>query len=133
MNKTDLKTLITDKVAEITTRISYVESDECTLSECTRKTQSYQLRRQRKTLHLIDELVQKGLEGISSESHDLLITLTTLEGERNRSIVTVQEGDSILELMQRYQDVNKLAEKLTRAAEKIGCKLDYISGKVVKA
>ena len=64
---------------------------------------------------------------------DTLVLITTLASERpERTSVEVQEGDSILELMQKYADKKDLQRKLVQACEKKGLKLDYKSGTVVK-
>jgi len=47
--------------------------------------------------------------------------------------ITVNEGDSILTLLDKYQSVKDIGTKLSKAAEKAGLKVDYKSGKIVKA
>lgn len=47
--------------------------------------------------------------------------------------ITVSEGDSIMKLLEENQDRRDVMGKLSKAAEKAGLKLDFASGKVVKA
>ena len=47
--------------------------------------------------------------------------------------ITVTEGDSILTLLEKYYGTKRTMTKLMKAAKKIGCVLDFKTGKVVKA
>lgn len=130
--------LVDEKINELKSQIAAMKVNE-TLSKNTRGTQLYKLGRDRRVLHLIRSLLtlagdDDGLVELSENDMDTFVLITTLAGERaERSSIEVNEGDSILELLQKYEEKKDLQKKLATACEKKGLKLDYASGTVVKA
>ena len=130
--------LVDEKIDELKSQIAAMKVNE-TLSKNTRGTQLYKLGRDRRVLHLIRSLLtlagdDDGLVELSENDMDTFVLITTLAGERTeRSSIEVNEGDSILELLQKYEEKKDLQKKLTATCEKKGLKLDYASGTVVKA
>ena len=130
--------LVDEKINELKSQIAAMKVNE-TLSKNTRGTQLYKLGRDRRVLHLIRSLLtlagdDDGLVELSENDMDTFVLITTLAGERTeRSSIEVNEGDSILELLQKYEEKKDLQKKLATACEKKGRKLDYVSGTVVKA
>ena len=130
--------LVEEKINELRSQIAAMKVNE-TLSKNTRGTQLYKLGRDRRVLHLIRTLLtlagdDDGLVELSEDDMNTLVLITTLAGERTeRSSIEVNEGDSILELLQKYEEKKDLQKKLAAACEKKGLKLDYTSGTVVKA
>ena len=57
--------------------------------------------------------------------------LTTLAEERTTTKYVFHEGDSILEIMTKYQNLSR--KDLEKRLEKLGLALDFASGKIVKA
>lgn len=128
--------VVNDKIDELKSQITAMKVNE-TLSKNTRGTQLYKLGRERRVLHLINSLIsQLGDNNIKLDKADMdtFVLITTLAGERTERVsVTCQEGDNILDLLQKYADKKDLQNKLATYCEKNGLKLDYASGKVVKA
>ena len=130
--------LVDEKIDELKSQIAAMKVNE-TLSKNTRGTQLYKLGRDRRVLHLIRSLLtlagdDDGLVELSENDMNTFVLITTLAGERTeRSSIEVNEGDSILELLQKYEEKKDLQKKLVAACEKKGLKLDYTSGTVVKA
>lgn len=130
--------LVDEKINELKSQIAAMKVNE-TLSKNTRGTQLYKLGRDRRVLHLIRSLLtlagdDDGLVELSENDMDTFVLITTLAEERaERSSIEVNEGDSILELLQKYEEKKDLQKKLATACEKKGLKLDYVSGTVVKA
>lgn len=130
--------LVDEKIDELKSQIAAMKVNE-TLSKNTRGTQLYKLGRDRRVLHLIRSLLtlagdDDGLVELSENDMNTFVLITTLAGERTgRSSIEVNEGDSILELLQKYEEKKDLQKKLATACEKKGLKLDYVSGTVVKA
>lgn len=130
--------LVDEKINELKSQIAAMKVNE-TLSKNTRGTQLYKLGRDRRVLHLIRSLLtlagdDDGLVELSENDMDTFVLITTLAGERaEHSSIEVNEGDSILELLQKYEEKKDLQKKLATACEKKGLKLDYVSGTVVKA
>ena len=95
----------------------------------------YALGRDRRVLHLIRTLMEANPDiKLDPADSDTFVLITTLAAERTvQSSVVVNEGDLILDLLQKYADKKDIATKLNKACEKAGLKLDYAAGKVVKA
>jgi hypothetical protein len=69
---------------------------------------------------------------IPEEAYKGFIQLT----EPQRKIATaieVNEGDSFIELVQKYADAKNIVERINKTASAKGLKVDFASGKVVKA
>lgn len=132
--KINYTTLVEEKIADLKSQIATMKTNEA-VSKNTRGTQLYKLGRERRVLHLINALLTQ-IEDVKLEKDDLdtFVLVTILSEERaNRTLIEVKEGDNILELMQKYEDKKDLQKKLVAACEKAGLKLDYSTGKVVKA
>lgn len=133
--KINYSSLIEEKITDLKSQIAAMKTNE-SISKNTRGTQLYKLGRDRRVLHLINSLVSQLGDNVklSEDDHDTFILITTLASERTeRTSIEVNEGDSILELLQKYEDKKDLQKKLATACEKKGLKLDYTAGKVVKA
>lgn len=121
---------ITDKINELRQRNKELKSADCTLTKNTISSQLYKNGRELRVLKLIKALLD---DALTQENIDTLVSITTLVEERKVSVVQVKEGDSILEVLQKYSDVKNLSEKLEKTCNKEGLKLDYTAGKIVKA
>lgn len=127
-------TVMSSKIDEVTEHIKEVTASD-TIAKSTKSTTLVRIRRDRKVLVLVNELLQLLPEDtkLSEDAQEALVTITTLVEERERSVVSCQEGDSILELMQKYDDVKNFAGKLSTFCDKNGLKLDYANNKIVRA
>lgn len=126
--------LIDDKLNELKAVIAETKTSDA-ISKNTRSTKLYALGRDRRILHLIRTLMEANPDIVLDNADmDTFVLITTLASERTvQSSVVVNEGDSILDLLQKYADKKDISSKLNKACEKAGLKLDYASGKVVKA
>ena len=126
--------LIDEKLNELKSTIAATKTSD-TISKNTRSTKLYALGRDRRVLHLIRTLVEANPDvKLDTADSDTFVLITTLATERTVSAsVEVKEGDSILDLLQKYADKKDISTKLNKACEKAGLKLDYAAGKVVKA
>lgn len=127
--------LAEEKINELKTMIAAVKNSD-TITKNTRGTQLYKLGRERRVLHLINSLFTQLGDNVklSDADMDTFVLITTLATEHaKRTSVTVTEGDSILDLMQKYANKKDLQSKLTKAAEKAGLVLNYKTGKIEKA
>lgn len=126
--------LIDDKLNELKTVIAKTKTSDA-VSKNTRSTKLYALGRDRRVLHLIRTLVEANPDiKLDAADSDTFVLITTLAAERSvQSSVVVNEGDLILDLLQKYADKKDISTKLSKACEKAGLKLDYAAGKVVKA
>lgn len=140
MATTTKLSLIDQKIEELTktiikiTNADTVNKDaENYMSENTRSTQLYARKRERRVLHLIKSLVETTGDSVklSTEDMDTFVLLTTLAEERVTTKYVFHEGDSILEIMTKYQNLSR--KDLEKRLEKLGLALDFTSGKIVKA
>lgn len=131
--KTTFKSLVDEKINELKSVIAVTKTDD-KITKNTRGTKMYKLGRDRRVLCLIRTLLETCDESkLSDADRDTLTLLTTLENERTAYKVEVQEGDSIMGLLQKYQDTKDIAAKIQKACERNGLKQDYATGTIVKA
>ena len=112
-------------------------ADGKTIKESTVNTMRHHTRRDQRIVALIKEMAaaldEAGVKDIElSEAASLGFTQLCYP-EKGGTKVTVEEGDSILALMEKYPDTKDLMAKLIKAAENIGCVLDFKTGKVVRS
>ena len=128
--KINYSQLCEEKIADLKSAIAAMKVNE-TLSKNTRGTQLYKLGRERRVLHLISSLITQAGDKIklSEDDLDTFVLITTLAGERAvRSSIEVKEGDSIQELLEKYQDKKDILKKLQTACEKAGLVMDFKTG-----
>lgn len=127
--KINYSQLCEEKIRDLKSQIATMKTNEA-VSKNTRGTQLYKLGRERRVLHLINALLTQ-IENVklSEDDMDTFVLITTLAGERAvRSSVEVHEGDSILELLQKYSDKKDIQEKLKKACEKANLVMNFKTG-----
>lgn len=137
MNATKINytTLVEEKIADLKSQIAAMKVNE-SISKNTRGTQLYKLGRDRRVLHLINALLTQLGDKVwfDEEDRDTLVLITTLTSERAvRSSVEVHEGDSIQELLEKYQDKKDILKKLQNACEKTGLRMNFKTGLIEAA
>lgn len=125
-------TLIDQKIAELTSTIASLKTDE-TISKNTRGTQLYARSRERRVLHLIGSLIKVAGEDVklSPEDQETFVLITTLATERKLTKYEFHEGDNLLDVLEKYPNLNR--KQLQEKVEKLGLKLDFAAGMIVKA
>ena len=127
--------LCEEKIADLKVQIAAMKTNE-SISKNTRGTQLYKLGRERRVLHLINSLITQLGDSVkfSKDDMDTFILITTLASERTaRSSIEVKEGDSILELLQKYADKKDIQKKLQTACEKVGLIMNFKTGFIEKS
>lgn len=108
-----------------------------TLKENTVSTMRHHMKRDQRMLTLIKELAtaldENGIKDVKLSEASLQGFNQVCFPEKGGSKVVVEEGDNLLDIMQKYSEVKDLLAKVTKAAEKIGCKPDFAAGKIIKA
>lgn len=92
------------------------------------------LKRQQRAIRVIRQLVEQNCEdwvAMTDELEDELMAM--LEASRGRSSVVVHEGDTLLELWQKYSEVPDMMKKVNAQLEKNGWVIDGTTGAVIKA
>ena len=128
--KINYSQLCEEKIADLKSAIAAMKVNE-TLSKNTRGTQLYKLGRERRILRLINSLITQVGDKVwfDEEDRDTLVLITTLSGERAaRTSVEVHAGDSIQELLEKYQDKKDILKKLQTACEKAGLRMNFKTG-----
>lgn len=124
-------TLIDEKIAELGKTIASLKTNE-DISKNTRGTQLYARSRERRVLHLIRSLVEANpdivLKGDDMETFTLITTLAT---ERKLTKYEFNEGDDLLELMEKYPNLSR--KDMEAKLAKQGLKLDFATKSVVRA
>ena len=134
VTKINYTTLVEEKICDLKSQIAAMKVNEV-LSKNTRGTQLYKLGRDRRVLHLINALLTQ-IEDVklSEDDMDTFVLITTLSGERaTRSSVEVHEGDSIQELLEKYQDKKDILKKLQNACEKANLVMNFKTGLIETA
>ena len=124
-----------EKIADLKSQIAAMKVNE-SISKNTRGTQLYKLGRERRVLHLINSLIAQLGDKIklNKDDMDTFVLITTLTSERAvRSSIEVKEGDSILELLQKYADKKDIQKKLQTACEKVGLVMNFKTGLIEKS
>lgn len=138
---TTLKTsLVEEKINELTKAIKVMtarETEDRTnptyISKNTKQTQLYHMKRERRVLALVKSLVaaNPGLT-LSQEDQETFVLITTLASERTNTKYVFNVGDSLLDIMTKYENLSR--KDLDTKLEKLGLKMDYAeTKKVVKA
>ena len=137
MSTVNFNKLIKGKVEELTSKINKLKvaniSDATAddfISPSTRSTQLNKLRRERDVLNLIGSLITTDTK-LDDKQTDLLVRLTTLSSERATTKYVFNEGDSIFEVMQKYEKLSR--KDIEERCERVGLKLDFEKGIIVKA
>ena len=133
--KINYSQLCEEKIADLKSAIAAMKTNE-SISKNTRGTQLYKLGRERRVLHLINSLITQLGDKVwfNEEDRDTLVLITTLSGEHAvRSSVEVHEGDSILELLQKYADKKDIQKKIQTACEKVGLVMNFKTGLIEAA
>lgn len=120
-------------IATMQTRNIEDRTDPTYISKSTRNTQLYHMKRERRVLHLILSLIKANPDVVlSPEDSETFALITTLASERTTTKYQFAVGDSLLDIMCRYENLSR--KDLDTKLEKLGLKMDYDgTKKVVKA
>lgn len=132
-------TLVDEKIDELkkaiitmTARPTDDPTNPTYVSKSTKQTQLYHLKRERKVLHLIRSLIEANPDvKLAQEDQETFVSITTLASERTVTKYVFNEGDDLLELMERYPNLSR--KDMDTKLEKLGLKIDFGTKKVIKA
>lgn len=137
---TTLKTsLVEEKINELTKAIKVMtarETEDRTnptyVSRNTKQTQLYHMKRERRVLALVKSLVAANPDlTLSQEDQETFVLITTLASERTNTKYVFNIGDSLLDIMTKYENLSR--KDLDTRLEKLGLKMDYEKTKKVVA
>lgn len=136
---TTKQTLVNEKIDELTTAIKVMmarntedPTNPTYIAKSTKQTQLYHLKRERRVLRLIKSLLAANPDvTLSSEDQETFVLVTTLATERAVTKYVFKEGDDIFELMTKYENLSR--KDMEAKVAKLGLKMDFASGKIIKA
>ena len=123
------------KISEMTLALDELLKSD--VSENTKRTQKFQRNKAIHDLCVLNTILHQAVGeeiGFTDEEQkwwDSMVTLTSTR--KAKFTVEVHEGDKVMELMEKYQDVKDVYHKLMKAAEEAGLKADFAKGIFVKA
>lgn len=107
------------------------------VSENTKRTQKFQRTKAIHDMLILSTVLHQcvGDEvGFTEEEQKWFDSMVTLTSERKAKFtVEVHEGDKVMDLMKKYENVKDVYHKLMKAAEEAGLKADFANGVFVKA
>ena len=107
------------------------------VSENTKRTQKFQRTKAIHDMLILSIVLHQcvGDEvGFTEEEQKWFDSMVTLTSERKAKFtVEVHEGDKVMDLMKKYENVKDVYHKLMKAAEEAGLKADFANGVFVKA
>lgn len=131
--------LVEEKINELTKAIKVMtarETEDRTnptyISKNTKQTQLYHMKRERRVLALVKSLVAANPNlTLSQEDQETFVLITTLASERTNTKYVFNVGDSLLDIMTKYENLSR--KDLDTKLEKLGLKMDYEKTKKVVA
>ena len=131
--------LVEEKINELTKAIKVMtarETEDRTnptyISKNTKQTQLYHMKRERRVLALVKSLVAANPNlTLSQEDQETFVLITTLASERTNTKYVFNVGDSLLDIMTKYENLSR--KDLDTRLEKLGLKMDYEKTKKVVA
>ena len=133
-------TLVDEKINELKSAIEVMKrrnvedpTDPTYISKNTRSTQLYHMGREKRVLGLIKALIAANPDiKLSTADQETFVLITTLASERVLTKYQFSVGDSLLDIMTKYENLSR--KDLDAKLEKLGLKMDYAgTKKVVKA
>jgi hypothetical protein len=131
--------IVDGKINELTSLIKVMTSretenklDPTYIAKSTKQTQLYHMKRERRVLALIKNLIAANPDvKLSPEDQETFVLITTLSDERKSTKYVFNEGDDLYDIYRKYENLSR--KDLDKKLEKLGLKADFAAGKVVKA
>ena len=123
---------LTSFIKVMTARETEDKTNPTYIAKSTKQTQLYHMKRERRVLALIKHLIAANPNlQLSPEDQETFVLITTLSEERKTTKYVFNEGDSIFELMTKYENLSR--KDMEAKVAKLGLKMDFASGKIIKA
>lgn len=123
---------LTSFIKVMTARETENKADPTYIAKSTKQTQLYHMKRERRVLALVKNLIAANPDvKLSPEDQETFVLITTLSSERKATKYVFNEGDDLYETMSKYENLSR--KDLEKKLEKIGLKADFAAGKIVKA
>ena len=126
MEKKTLQSLVNERVEDLKVSITTTINSD-TIADSTKGTKLYALRKERRVLQFINELVAQLPDEVklSEDAYETMLLITRLQDEKVKvAKFYVEEGESIVSIMERYPNRKNLMKSITEYCENNGLKLD---------
>lgn len=126
MEKKTLQSLVNERVEDLKVSITTTIASD-TIAEATKGTKLYALRKERRVLQFINELVSQLPDEVklSEAAHDTLVLITRLQDEKVKAAkFYVEEGENIVSIMERYPNRKNLMKSITEYCKDNNLRLD---------
>lgn len=135
VQKKTINELVNERVEDLRVNIAATIASD-TIAESTKGTKLYGMRKDRRVLQLIGELVSQLPDDVSltDAAYETLVLITRLQDEKVKAAkFYVEEGENIVSIMERYPNRRNLMKSITEYCENNGLRLDTASMVVVSA
>lgn len=126
MKKETIQTMLNERVEDLKVSITTTIASD-TIAEATKGTKLYALRKERRVLELISNLVAQLPDAVSlsNDTYDTLVLITRLQDEKVKTAkFYVEEGENIVSIMERYPNRKNLMKSITEYCENNKLRLD---------
>ena len=126
MEKKTLQSLVNERVEDLKVSITTTIASD-TIAEATKGTKLYALRKERRVLQFINELVSQLPDEVklSESAQDTLVLITRLQDEKVKAAkFYVEEGENIVSIMERYPNRKNLMKSITEYCENNNLRLN---------
>ena len=133
MEKKTLHALVNERVEDLRVNIAATINSD-TIAESTKGTKLYGMRKERRVLQFINELVSQLPDDVSltDAAYETMLLITRLQDEKAKaSKFYVEEGENIVSIMERYPNRKNLMKSITEYCENNGLRLDTASMVIV--
>lgn len=133
MEKKTLQVMVNDRVEDLRVNIAATIASD-TIAETTKGTKLYGMRKDRRVMQFINELVSQLPDDVklSDDAYDTLVLITRLQDEKVKAAkFYVEEGETIVSIMERYPNRRNLMKSITEYCENNGLRLDTATMVVV--
>lgn len=126
VQKKTINELVNERVEDLRVNIAATINSD-TIAESTKGTKLYGMRKDRRVLQLINELVSQLPDGVSltDASYETLVLITRLQDEKMKAAkFYVELGENIVSIMERYPNRRNLMKSIVEYCEQNGMRLD---------
>ena len=133
MEKKTLQSLVNERVEDLRVNIAATINSD-TIAESTKGTKLYGMRKERRVLQFVDELVSQLPDDVSltDAAYETMLLITRLQDEKVKvAKFYVEEGENIVSIMERYPNRKNLMKSIVEYCENNGLRLDTASMVIV--
>ena len=126
MEKKTLQSLVNERVEDLKVSIATTIASD-TIADSTKGTKLYALRKERRVLQFINELVSQLPDEVklSEDAYETMLLITRLQDEKVKvAKFYVEEGENIVSIMERYPNRKNLMKSITEYCEDNNLRLD---------